>query len=571
MSVLLEALKKAAAEKKKALDSPADSSMVISDSNKVPETAVPSVLKLSTEDILPISSIDESSSSTVEDEVKAEAGLNFTLSDMSSPASIPEEFDQQELGSDVSQSSTLLESSDMTSDDSQQSAVDSTLLLKQDPPQVLQPSVQTDGLSQDLFQVTPSIFSESEIQDSPNVGSHEVFETDKDSFEWSMNALPGYSTASADDSVPIEKNSILLTGALTSQPKAKKKIHSSWLLVLMVALLFIGISVYGLIYYQEQNEQLENSMRKYELAKIQVSLPKKAPSVATVVDSSLPEAKDSINEIDSTSIVATAESNQASAVQTSKPMPGNIVAPVVHNELPASVVKTSSQGVPKSKIRHDSTNKKAAASISKPVYQPVLVKVNKTKIALSEAYRAYEAGDLEFSQQKFSEALSTDSKNITAMIGLGGVAASSEQYHVAMDYYQKALNVDPNSLVVYEAIANLSSNIELNSDWSDSLKNMVTVYPNSATLHYALGNLYASSNDWLAAQESYFNAYAQDMSNPDFIVNLAISLDQLGKYPLAGQYYTQALALAGSNTVNFNVTDIKNRLVSIRQFMDQEK
>jgi Flp pilus assembly protein TadD len=86
-----------------------------------------------------------------------------------------------------------------------------------------------------------------------------------------------------------------------------------------------------------------------------------------------------------------------------------------------------------------------------------------------------------------------------------------------------------------------------------------------------LGNLYASNNDWLAAQEYYFNAYALDMNNPDFTANLAISLDRLGKYPLAGQYYTQTLALAGATQVSFNVSDIKNRLISIRQFMDQEK
>jgi hypothetical protein len=90
-----------------------------------------------------------------------------------------------------------------------------------------------------------------------------------------MNALPGYSSASIDDSAPIERNSILLTGALTSEPKAKKKSHSRWLLVLSVILMFIGISVYGLNYYQEQSEQLENSMRKYEFAKIQISLPKR--------------------------------------------------------------------------------------------------------------------------------------------------------------------------------------------------------------------------------------------------------------------------------------------------------
>ncbi len=563
MSVLLDALKKAAAEKKKAMDGTVDSEIVPSDSNKVPEATVTPALKLATEEIEPATSIDEPSSSPVGDDVEAETPLKFTLSDMPTP-----ESNQDDLVSGISDPSLLLESPDFVSDNIHHSTEESGLLLKQDQPDTVDSSVAQDELDQDLFQVTPSVLSDSESLDSEDSS---LPETDKDSFEWSMNALPGYSGASVDDSAPIEKNSILLTGALTSEPKAKKNINTSWLLVLIVVLMFVGISIYGLIYYQKKSEQLENSMRKYELAKVQTSLPKKQLPAATAVDSSLQKAKESTSKLDPTPLVSTTDANHISEVPSTKITSDNGVLPVAQNELATSVMNVPNKTIHKPKITHSSSKKRAENPITKPTYKPVLVKVNKTKILLSEAYSAYELGHLELSQQKFHEVLSDDRKNITAMIGLGGVAASNGQYYVAMDYYQQALNVEPNSLEVYEAIANLSPNIELNSDWNESLKNMVTIYPSSAVLQFALGNLYSSSNDWLAAQENYFNAYALEMNNPDYMVNLAISLDRLGKYPLAAQYYTQALALAGSNKVNFNVSDIKNRLISIRQFMDQEK
>lgn len=563
MSVLLDALKKAAAEKKKAMDGTVDSEIVPSDSNKVPETIVTPALKLATEEDEPVTSIDEPSSSAVEDDVEAETALKFTLSDMPTP-----ESNQDDLDSTISEPFIPSGSPDLESDNIQHSAEESSLLLKKDQPDTVDSSVAQDKLGQDLFQVTPSVLSDSESLDSEDSSLHE---TDKDSFEWSMNALPGYSGASVDDSAPIDKNSILLTGALTSEPKAKKKINSGWLLILIVVLIFIGISIYGLIYYQKKSEQLENSMRKYELAKVQTSLPKKQLPAATAVDSSLQKAKESTSKLDPTPLVTTTDANHISEVPSTKITSDNAVLPETQSELASSVLNVPNKTIHKPKITHSSSKNRADHPITKPTYQPVLVKVNKTKIPLSEAYSAYELGHLELSQQKFHEVLSIDPKNITAMIGLGGVAASNGQYYVAMDYYQQALNIEPNGLEVYEAIANLSPNIELNSDWNDSLKNMVTIYPNSAVLQFALGNLYSSSNDWLAAQESYFNAYALEMNNPDFTVNLAISLDRLGKYPLAAQYYTQALALAGSHKVNFNVSDIKNRLVSIRQFMDKDK
>ncbi|WP_019555682.1 tetratricopeptide repeat protein [Thiomicrorhabdus arctica] len=561
MSVLLEALKKAAAEKKRAMEGTVDTKMVHSDSHKVSDKMTAPPLKLSTEKVGSVASIVESSKSAVEEELDVATPLSFTLSDMSAP-----EFNQDELDQANTEPSLSVESSALVSDNIDHVSEESDPLLNEVQLNTADSFVDENELNQDISQVTSSILNDSERASSPDLESNTLFETDKDSFEWSMNALPGYATALVDDSTPIEKNSILLTGALTSEPKIERKNSSSWLLVLIVVLIFIGISVYGLNYYQSKSEQLENSMRKYKLDKIQSALPKKPLPVAVAVDRSLQNANQSSQKLDFTPDVTVKDAIHASSVSNTTTS-NLVVLPVAQKELNTSVVKGSKKSVVKPKNTPSSIKKRTAS----PIKQPVLVKFDQTKIPLSEAYSAYERGHLELSQQKFNEVLTLDPKNIMAMIGLGGIAASAGHYYIAMDHYQQALNIEPNSLSVYEAIANLSTNIELNSDWYGSLKNMATIYPNSAPLQFALGNLYASNNDWLAAQEYYFNAYALDMNNPDFTANLAISLDRLGKYPLAGQYYTQTLALAGATQVSFNVSDIKNRLISIRQFMDQEK
>ncbi len=72
---------------------------------------------------------------------------------------------------------------------------------------------------------------------------------------------------------------------------------------------------------------------------------------------------------------------------------------------------------------------------------------------------------------------------------------------------------------------------------------MLAQQPDAANLHAALGNLYAEQNQWASAQESYFNACRYSPNNADYVFNLAISLDQLGKVDLALKQYQRALEL----------------------------
>ena len=64
---------------------------------------------------------------------------------------------------------------------------------------------------------------------------------------------------------------------------------------------------------------------------------------------------------------------------------------------------------------------------------------------------------------------------------------------------------------------------------------------------------------WAEAQQSFFQAHVADPTNPDYVYNLAVSLDHLRQTSLAAQYYARALA-AESQAVAFDRSQAEIRL-----------
>ncbi len=585
MSVLLEALKKAAEEKKRAKDDANAVAIPPSELDTLSISDVPA-LKLSTLDEgFSIKPLVEDESPLIED-VKTASNPEFTLNEMSgelpSSATLADIHpDNTSVTHNMSSSLDVFEEDDSTTSAFKEPAATDDLDF------IFNEPIDEPVIEETLRTETSNAYDQSPLNLDSNSSNfaNNLDEHDQDSFEWSMNALPGYTAATVDDSKPLEQNPILLSGALTSEPKrSKKPIYSKGLFFLVMVLFFFGIGFYGLMYYQEQNEELENSMRKYELAKMEFSLPKiKSPtveSVASKAELSMTSKAIPIETVDQGSDLSANDfQNRSQTSSDAEEVVSLDNSGAIDAKLKRASKSVSLQVNSASNSHADSHQPSAKVNIKKvPRSRTVVTESkralmvdNSTETFLTEAYAAYESGQLELAESKFKRVLSIDPRNLTALLGLGGISASQNQPRLAMGHYQKALEVEPESLVVYEAIANLSTSIELNSEWNDSLLKMVDTYPSSSTLQYALGNLYSSNNDWLAAQECYFKAYALDMNNPDFMVNLAVSLDHLGKYPLAAQYYTQALASADSQKVNFDVSSIKNRLISIRQYIAQEK
>ena len=97
------------------------------------------------------------------------------------------------------------------------------------------------------------------------------------------------------------------------------------------------------------------------------------------------------------------------------------------------------------------------------------------------------------------------------------------------------------------------------------IKNLIAVQPEAAHLYAALGSIYAERNDWLQAQQAYFEAHRLDASNSEHAFNLAVSLDQLGKAALALQYYRQTLSLLGNrSTAAIDRTALESRIAQLQ-------
>jgi uncharacterized protein HemY len=92
------------------------------------------------------------------------------------------------------------------------------------------------------------------------------------------------------------------------------------------------------------------------------------------------------------------------------------------------------------------------------------------------------------------------------------------------------------------------------------LKSLLSSQPESAPLNFALGNLYSRQGRWAEAQQVYFNAVAAEGDNPDYLFNLAVSLDHLRQARLAAQHYRLALEASAKRPAGFSRDNVQKRL-----------
>jgi tetratricopeptide (TPR) repeat protein len=87
-----------------------------------------------------------------------------------------------------------------------------------------------------------------------------------------------------------------------------------------------------------------------------------------------------------------------------------------------------------------------------------------------------------------------------------------------------------------------------------------------ARIYFALGNIYAESGRWLKAQGAYFEALTRDSENPDYVYNLAVTLDYLNKRALALRYYREAVSLTdGGAPSGFDPASARARIADLEK------
>lgn len=179
---------------------------------------------------------------------------------------------------------------------------------------------------------------------------------------------------------------------------------------------------------------------------------------------------------------------------------------------------------------------------------------------ISEAYRAYQRGELGRADRLYRAVLSQEPDQRDALLGLAALALRSGRSAEAGRYYRRLLEVDPRDSGAYAALANLPGG----EGASESrIKLLLDQSPEAAHLNFSLGNLYARQGRWAEAQDAYFKAYSKAPRDADYAVNLAVSLDRLGQSQPAVRYYHQALDLAARSPANFDAALVRSRLQAL--------
>ena len=196
---------------------------------------------------------------------------------------------------------------------------------------------------------------------------------------------------------------------------------------------------------------------------------------------------------------------------------------------------------------------------------PVRISRGELKIppALSRAYEQLQAEDLAGAAHSYEQVLKGDSRNTDALLGMAAIAVRQGNLGAAEGWYVKALEADPKDVNAQAGLINLRGQSDPSAAES-RLKNLLAAQPESPTLNFALGNLYAGQRRWPEAQLAYFNAHTADPNNPDYLYNLATSLDHMHLPKIAIDYYKAALAAGTGRRPGFNPDQIKARIVELQ-------
>lgn len=181
-------------------------------------------------------------------------------------------------------------------------------------------------------------------------------------------------------------------------------------------------------------------------------------------------------------------------------------------------------------------------------------------INLTRGYASLQRGDIELSRHEFEQSLRRDPNNTDTLLALAAIAQRQGRTADADGLRQRALVANPSDPATQAAVLNnLSANADPTSAESH-LKSLLSSQPQSAPLNFALGNLYSRQGRWSEAQQVYFNAVATEGDNPDYLFNLAVSLDHLRQPRLAAQHYRQAQEAAAKRPAGFEPERLQRRL-----------
>lgn len=183
-------------------------------------------------------------------------------------------------------------------------------------------------------------------------------------------------------------------------------------------------------------------------------------------------------------------------------------------------------------------------------------------VSLQEAYAAYNRGDLTRAGQLYGDSLRRDPRNVEAVNGLAAIALRQGRAADAEQGFLRTLTIDPNDTVALAGLTELRSRGQ--TDRAETpMRSLLAAQPEASPAYFTLGNALAAQGRWAEAQQAYFDAHSRDPDNPDYLFNLAVSLDRLRQAPLARRFYADALRAAETRAASFPAEQARARLQAL--------
>ncbi|MEM7432242.1 MAG: tetratricopeptide repeat protein [Pseudomonadota bacterium] len=190
----------------------------------------------------------------------------------------------------------------------------------------------------------------------------------------------------------------------------------------------------------------------------------------------------------------------------------------------------------------------APSTASRAATPTVTVTTTKDKAYdfLTDAFAAYESGDMAGAEAAYRRALQVAPQHPNALNGLAAILQRSGRHDEALQHYETLLSVEPNNMA---AVVALLAGRDGVADTTDSdIKHLIQRHPNSAYLRFALGASMARQERWPEASYAFESALQLDQDNADYYFNLGVSLEHLGRIRDAQVNYQRALNSVTANS-----------------------
>jgi len=394
----------------------------------------------------------------------------------------------------------------------------------------------------------------------------------------SVAAAPQGKAATTQDTNEQRKqalNELLISSTLAAKRKFRRRLSAIVLVILVTALLLV--SYYVLVIANNPtstmlvNPSLVGSSVTAETngleAEAEMDLASNSSEVIASGDGSATLTAPANAQSESPQVAAvkptatTQDGENAGHLNATAPMPS--VANTKRQIPPATVEKiTASKGDAKT-----TATKSVKAASSQP--QNIIAKTEKPESQLSNeihaGYDAWKKGDWGAAESHYAAAIRLDPKHRDALLGAAAVAVQQGNESKALSLYQQRLSRAPKDDYALAGLLGLV-NFQLTSkSFESELNNLLEEFPEAAHLYYLKGALYASNDQWHAAQHAFFEAWKRDPSRPDYVFNLAVSMDQMGLYSEAMGFYQKALQLSETSAYNFSKPDLQTRLAQLQE------